>query len=114
MFKVYYFTTASGRNPVKEFIDRYDHRTRAKLLAVIEYLEHYGFHLETKYLHRMRGTKTLWELRIAYAGNQYRIFLAKIGDKEIALLHAIVKKTQKVPRKEIDVAEKRFLEMMAA
>lgn len=97
---------------MKDFIDNYDRGTRAKVFTVIDYLKDYGFHLETKYLRRMTGTKALWELRIAYASNQYRIFLAKIGEKDIILLHAIIKKTQKTPRKEIDIAEKRLWEVL--
>lgn len=106
MFIVRYFTTASGREPVVDFIESENTKVRSKIYEIIGYLAEYGFHLPT-YLRRMSGTKSLWELRIKYQ-RQYRIFLAHIGDKEIILLHAIVKKTQKTPEKDIQTAQERL------
>lgn len=107
MFTVRYFTTASGREPVVEFIDSENRKTRDKIYEVIGYLREYGFHLPAQYLRRMSGTKSLWELRIKYQ-RQYRIFLAHVGEKDIILLHAIIKKTQQTPDKEIHAAQERL------
>lgn len=111
MFTVYHYNTRSGRVPVKEFINKQNVQTRDKILEVIEYFEEYGFHLSTKYLRRMTGTKKLWELRAVSQGNQYRIFLAKIDSNTVVLLHIIIKKKQRTPRKDIQIAEKRLLEI---
>jgi phage-related protein len=107
MFIISHFTTASGRQPVEEFIEGENRQARDKLREVIEYLREYGFHLPDKYLRRMTGTKHLWELRVKHQ-KQYRIFLARIGEQEIVLLHAIIKKRQKTPEQDIRTAEERL------
>ena len=71
-------------------------------------LRDYGFHLEVKYLRRMAGVKGLWELRAKYQSVQFRIFLSKLTDREVVLLHAIIKKTAKTPKRDIQTAEKRM------
>jgi len=48
----------------------------------------------------------LKELRIKLATNIFRIFFPK--DNTAILLHGIVKKTQKTPKKELDVALERI------
>ena len=91
-----------------EFILSQEQKAQDKIYEVLEYLREYGFHLPTNYLRRMSGTKALWELRAKYTSRQYRVFLAKTGDKTIMLLHAIIKKTAKTPRQDIDTADARL------
>ena len=108
MFKIYYFTTASGRRPAKEFIEEQSKEAQNKIHEAIDYLREYGFHLEVKYLRRMSGVKGLWELRAKYQSDQFRFFLSKLAGREIVLLHAIIKKTAKTPKRDIQTAEKRM------
>lgn len=107
-FTIYYFTTASDRSPVKQFIADQDRQARDKIVEVVEYLQEYGFQLPTQYLRRMSGSKRLWELRAKYNSRQYRVFLAKTSGAEILLLHAIIKKTPKTPKQDIETAEERL------
>ena len=56
--------------------------------------------------------KDLWELRIEFASDIFRIFYF-LPVKNIAiLLHGIVKKKQKTPSKELDVALDRMKEYL--
>ncbi len=48
----------------------------------------------------------IYEIRIEYRSDIYRIFSFFDDGKLIILLHGIQKKTQKIPRKEIDRAKK--------
>ncbi len=48
----------------------------------------------------------IYEIRIEYQGNIYRVFSFFDDGKLIVLLHGIQKKTQKTPRKEIERAKK--------
>ena len=48
----------------------------------------------------------IYEIRIEYKGDIYRIFSFFDEGRLIILLHGIQKKTQKTPRKEIDRAKK--------
>jgi phage-related protein len=48
----------------------------------------------------------IYEIRIEYQGNIYRVFSFFDDGKLIILLHGIQKKTQRTPRKEIERAKK--------
>lgn len=60
------------------------------------------------YLKQLTGVKKLWELR----AERYRIFLTPLKQKNILLIHAIIKKTQKTPKKELKLAVKRLKEYL--
>jgi phage-related protein len=105
----YYFTTASGRNLVKEFIQQQDELTQSKLIEKIRQLEKFGFQLPKSDLTKLAGTKELWELRIKSGGNIYRLFVAQCGISQAILLHAIQKKSQKTPQRDLQTALTRLL-----
>ena len=48
----------------------------------------------------------IFEIRIEFSGNIYRIFCFFDDDKLVILLHAFQKKSKKTPRKEIERAKK--------
>ena len=50
----------------------------------------------------------LWEIKIRIHGKQHRIFYVVLKGNEMILLHAYLKKTQKAPIKEIEVAKQRM------
>ncbi len=54
----------------------------------------------------------LWELKIRTHGNQHRIFYVVMRGKEMYLLHAYLKETQKAPLKEIETAKLRMKLLM--
>lgn len=87
---------------VKKFIEKLDDVLVERVLSSIDFLEKYGFLLEMP-LSKPLG-KGLFELRIA--GNIHiRIFYCFYKDTAY-ILHAIVKKQQTIPKKEIDFARK--------
>jgi len=59
-----------------------------------------------KFLAHITGTDGLYEIRVEYQSNIYRIFCFFDKDNLIILLNAFQKKTQKTPKKEIKLAEK--------
>jgi len=52
------------------------------------------------------------ELRVQDASGIYRTFYYKKSKQGILILHAFVKKAQKTPQHEIDIARKRLKEML--
>lgn len=104
---VYYFTTSSGKNPVKEFIQQQDKLTSTQLDEMILTFKKYGFSLPQDQLKKIAGVKDLWELRVKSEGNIYRIFVGKIKNFAV-LLHIIQKKSQKTPPKDIKTALSRL------
>ena len=75
-----------------------DQGTQDKVLYVLMLLRTQD-RLPTKFIKAIRDG--LFELRIEYAGNIYRIFFVFDGDRIVVLFNAFHKKTQKTPASEI-------------
>ncbi len=103
-----YYTSASGDNPVKEFLNK---RPSAKLkaLRLLSYIEEYGLSIAIPHIKKLSGTP-LWEIRIL-GQDSIRILYVTRSEKQILLLHAFEKKTDKTPPREIKIALKRKLEV---
>jgi len=54
----------------------------------------------------MVNTDNLWEVRVNFGSNIFRILCFFDGSEIIVLTHAFQKKTQKIPRQAIEIAEK--------
>ena len=57
--------------------------------------------------------RKLWEIKIRAVKSGYRIFYVTVQKETLVLLHAYKKQSQKAPIKEIEIAEKRLLEVLA-
>ena len=57
-----------------------------------------------KFLEHMTGTDGLYEIRIEFESNIYRIFCCFDKGNLVVLFSGFQKKTQKTPKKEIDLA----------
>ncbi len=104
MFNIEFFTKASGKSPVEDYINDQHSKVRNKIYRTIQLLKQHGFALPGKHLKRMAGAPNLWELRVKHGSINYRIFLAKVGNNIIILLHIITKKRQKTSSQDIDTA----------
>ena len=60
-----------------------------------------------KYFKKLKGTDDIWAIRIQQGNNIFRILGFFDGKDLVVLNHAFTKKSQKIPQKEIAVAEKR-------
>lgn len=59
-----------------------------------------------KYFDHLTGEDGLFEIRVEFEGNIYRIFCCFDKGKLVVLFNAFQKKTQKTPQKEIALARK--------
>jgi phage-related protein len=59
-----------------------------------------------KFLDHMTGTDGLFEIRVEYESNIYRIFCCFDKGNLVVLFNGFQKKSQKTPKKEIDLALK--------
>jgi phage-related protein len=96
------------RFPVLEFIERLPSKVMAKLLRNIDLLENNGFDLGFPFISRITGTDELWELRTKFGHNNYRIIFFHYRKGLFVLLHAFIKKTSKIPEREIQIALSRL------
>ena len=99
-WKVYFFQTARGECPVKEFIKKLDEATYAKILHSMVLLQNFGPFLKPPYTKKLQNK--LYELRIS-GRITVRVFYT-LHNNEYYLLHAFKKKRQKTPPSEIEVA----------
>ncbi len=103
-FEITFYLNRNGKNQVLDFINELPIKDQTKIFWTIDLLSMYGRSLKYPYLKYLQGSKNIWELR----SKSYRIFLSFIKEKNIILLHIIIKKTNKTPKKDIELAEKRL------
>lgn len=98
---VSYFVDKRGYVPVKEFINTFSPKEKAKIFAYIEELKEQGYSL-----HRPMAAylgEGIYELR----PKNNRIFYFFYLRDNIVLLHAIRKKTDRIPEGDLTICLKR-------
>ena len=111
-YAIEFYTTESGRNPVKEFIQSLQKKQIAKILRDITLLQEMGRDLHYPYVDFIKGDKYagLMELRTKQSNTVFRTFYfvvvrdGETKEEKAVLLHAIQKKTDKTPQKELETA----------
>lgn len=117
-YEIKFYITESGRNPVKEFMLSLQKKQYAKIVQDMTLLQEMGAALHYPYVDSIKGDKYagLMELRTKQASNIFRTFyFVVVKDEETktekaVLLHAIQKKTDKTPKKELETALARMKE----
>src|ERR1044071_547750 len=111
MYKILYYQTVRGTNPVDEFLLELDRKTRAKVIRYIDYLAEHGPTLVRPYADIVRGK--IRELRVKFSHNNVRILYFFFVEHEIILVHGFLKKTQAIDPSEIETAERRMEDWIA-
>jgi phage-related protein len=106
MREVLFYKTDSGKSPVKDFLDSLESKQIQKVTWVLQLLEELD-RIPKQYFKKLENTDDIWEARIQCGNNIFRLLGYWDGSKFIVLCHGFAKKTQKVPKKEISLAEKR-------
>lgn len=99
---------SNGDIPVRDFLYSLAPKLRAKAFRDIELLKKMGDALTEPYVKPIKGreNKGLYELRIRFANDIARIFYFTCYNDRYILLHGFVKKSMKLPDKEIKKARK--------
>jgi phage-related protein len=100
---VIFYKTVDGKCPVQEFLDSLPGRVAQKIVWVLRLLEDMDI-VPVSYFKKLSGTADIWECRIQFGSNAYRIFCFFLNNS-IVLTHGFVKKSQKTPAREIEKAE---------
>jgi len=101
-----FYHSPSGNCPIEDFLNSLAGKQAQKVLWVLRLVEE----LETiprQYCKKLVDSQDLWEIRVQIGGNAFRILAFFVDAKVVVLTHGFAKKTQKVPRREIDLAQKR-------
>ena len=80
----------------------------------MQLLEKFGNELHYPHVDTIKGDKYkgLWELRIEFSSNIFRIFYFLPNRNNVILLHGITKKKQKTPKTELNEALDRMKEYL--
>jgi len=84
----------------------------ARFLRYAERIELYGPDLGMPHTRAMGGG--LFELRLKAAEGIARVFYCTLVGRRIVMLHQFIKKSEKTPRKELEIARKRMKEVKYA
>jgi len=98
---VSFFLTKSGKEPVRDWLRSLEKEVR-KIIGEDIKLVQFRWPLGMPLVRKMEAN--LWEVRSKFtSGNISRVFFTVKGS-QMVLLHGFIKKSQKTPQKEIDLA----------
>jgi phage-related protein len=100
---VRFFKTPSGNEPVRDWLKKQtagDKKLIGEDIKAVEFLWPLGYPQVTKL------DKDLWEVRTSLADRVCRVFFTVIAGFMV-LLHGIIKKDQKTPKRDLGLAKKR-------
>ncbi len=91
------------KNYFDDFFVAQSQKVRDKIIKILDIIEQVD-RIPSTYLKYMEGTNGLFEIRVQFGNNIFRIFCFFDGNKFVVLLTGFQKKTQKTPPEEIDRA----------
>ena len=113
-YVVEYYEKADGSRPAEEFILSQDNKMQAKIFAALELLELKGPALREPFSKPLGDG--IFEVRAKQGSDISRVLYFFVVGKRVILTNGFIKKTQKTPQEEIQIAKKRridFIERMA-
>ena len=93
------------KNYFQEFFDKQSKKVKAKIVWTFDLIEDLQQVPET-YLKHIENTEGLYEIRVQFGGDIFRIFCFFDKGQLVILANGFQKKTQKTPKKEIELALK--------
>lgn len=104
LFEVEYYEKSDGTYPAEEFILSQDIKMQTKLFRLLELLELKGNELREPYSKSL--SDGIFEIRAIQGNRITRVLYFFVIGKKIILTNGFVKKTQKTPDVEIELAKK--------
>jgi len=102
--KVTFYKTADGKCPIRDFLESLSGKVARKVTWALNLLEDLD-RVPSTYFKKLTGSEEIWECRITFGSNAYRIFCFFAGNSVVVLTHGLVKKSRKTPKSEIEKAE---------
>ena len=113
-FEVIAYEDVNGKIPVQKFLKKLNPKMRAKMYGMLVTLQEKGNMLREPYSKYIEDG--IFELRCKFGSDITRVMYFFYYDRKIVLTNGFIKKTQKTPQEEIQIAKKRridFIERMA-
>lgn len=113
LWEIEYYVTSNNRCPVKEFIDSLSPEGQAKYIFITRLLKEYGIAVKEPYVKQITGRRKLFEIRIKDKSGIGRILYFAHTGRKFVLLHGFTKKTDRTPKKEVEIAEQRMKDYLS-
>ncbi len=110
-FEIFFYKDTLGKSPIEEFLLKVAKSNPvlvAKTRQGIAKLRNRIYHKEPLSKHLEAG---LWELRVSSGTDILRIIYTFSKGRISILLHVFIKKDQKTPARELEIARKRLKEL---
>jgi len=104
---VIFYRDNEGNEPVKDFVLSQSDGTIAEILHVVDLLRRFNITLGMPYVRKI-DKSGVRELRIKHGSDIYRIFFFACTGRRFVLLHAILKKKDKIPESDKNLAIQRM------
>ena len=88
-----------------DFFNNQKQKVKNKIIWTFRIIENHK-QVPEDYLKHMEGTDGLYEIKVQYGGDIFRIFCFFEAEKLVVLANGFQKKTQKTPKSEIEKALK--------
>lgn len=98
------YTTADGKCPITAFLDSLPDKVFKKITWILNLVAELE-NIPSVYFKKLVNTVGIYECRISFSSNIYRIFCFFYKGSMVVLTHGIMKKTQRIPQDEIRKAE---------
>lgn len=98
-----YRTVITYKDHFEDFLDNQPPKVQAKILQILRIIEEVEI-IPKNHLKHIEGTNGLFELRVIFGGNIFRVFCFFDAGKLVVLLSGFQKKTDKTPKSEINKA----------
>lgn len=102
----FFFRSASGDEPVRDWLKKLEKEDRQSIGEDIAYVQ-YKWPIGKPRVDHLRGA--IWEIRTRLDNRIARTLFA-VDQASLILLHGFIKKTQKTPASEIELASTRYKE----
>ena len=109
-WSVEFYADRRGHAPVEAFFETLETGDLARIQRDLELLEEFGISLRAPHVKHLEGK--IWELRTKSRGQNFRVLYFTYVGKRIVLLHALLKKTPRIPRDDLALAEKRLWDFL--
>lgn len=103
-FEIEFYKTENGDIPILDFVQSLDIKMKAKVLRCVDILKKNGNELREPYTKSLGNG--IFELRAKQGSDIGRVLYFFVIGRKIVLTNGFMKKTQKTPKNEIELAEK--------
>jgi len=109
--EITFYKTINNKSPAEEFLDSLPDKQAEKVLWVLRLIKQLD-RIPAEYFKKLESTNDIWEVRANSGNNELRLLGFWYKSNFIVLTNGFRKKTQKTPKLEIELAQKRKKEFL--